>query len=117
MNTLQTVLFREFSALPLFQVASSVEQWEDAALLQSLTVAPNPCSVQATIGVTLPQPARVVISLHDLRGRQLTAIDAGDCAAGRTTAVLPVERFASGTYFVRVQAGSRAAMKALFVER
>lgn len=117
MNTLQTVLFREFSALPLFQVASSVEQWEDAALLQSLTVAPNPCSVQATIGITLPQPARVVISLHDLRGRQLTAIDAGDCAAGRTTAVLPVERYASGTYFVRVQAGSRAAMKALFVER
>jgi len=117
MNTLQAVLFREFAALPLFQIASTVEQWEDAALVQSLTVAPNPCSVQTTIGYHLPSPARVTVTIHDLRGRCLVTRDVGDCPAGNGTVVLPLDRFASGTYFVRLQAGSRSAMKALFVER
>ncbi len=117
MNTLQSVLYREFSALPLFQIASSVEQWEDAALLHSLSVAPNPCSVQTTVAYSLPSPARVTLTLHDIRGSRLATYEVGDSAAGPGSVTVPLDRFAPGTYFIRLQAGMRSAMTALFVER
>lgn len=116
MTTLQAVLFREFSALPLFRTASSVEPWEDAFLVQSLTVAPNPADTHAAVTFTLPEAARVVITLHDIRGREVTAVALGDYAAGTQSVLLSTDHLPSGTYFVRVQAGRRQAMKAFVVE-
>ncbi len=115
MTTLQTVLFREFSPLPLFQQTSSVAPWEDAALVQSLSITPNPCTTHAVLSFTLPAPARVSVTIHDACGRRITAYDAGDYASGNGTVLLPTERLAAGTYFVRLQAGPRQAMKAFFV--
>lgn len=54
MTTLQTVLFREFSPLPLFQQISSVAPWEDAALVQSLSITPNPCTTHAVLSLRCP---------------------------------------------------------------
>lgn len=117
LNTFQAVLFREFSPLPLFQRASAVETWEDAGLVQSLTITPNPCTTYAVLTVTLPTPARVSLTTYDSNGRRLATIDAGEHNAGLGTFTLPTERLAAGTYFVKVTAGRRQAMKALFVVR
>ncbi|MCS7000771.1 MAG: DUF1501 domain-containing protein [Bacteroidota bacterium] len=116
MNTLQSVLFREFAALPLFQQVSSVEPWEDAALLQTLQIAPNPCSVQTVATFVLPTTAHVVLTVHDIRGRQLMAINGGDLSPGPQAILIPTSGLTNGTYFVRLQAGQRQAMKAFFVE-
>lgn len=117
MNTMQSVLLRQFAALPLFQQVSSVEPWEDAALVQSLAITPNPCTTQATVSFLLPAAARLAVTIHDIRGRTLLALDCGERPAGAGTATLATDRLPSGTYFVQLHAGQRRAMKALFVER
>ncbi|MCX7930747.1 MAG: DUF1501 domain-containing protein [Chlorobi bacterium] len=117
MNTMQSALFREFTALPLFQQASSVEPWEDAALVQSLSIAPNPCTSSTTVSFVLPAPAYVRLTVHDIRGRRMLAHDAGEYPAGPASLLLSTDRLPSGTYFVRLHVGRLQAMKALFVER
>lgn len=117
MTTLQRVLFREFAALPLFQQLSSVQPWEDAALVQSLQIAPNPCSTHTTVMFTLPSPARATVSILDIRGRLLSSHDIGERALGLQTIPIVTDQLSSGTYFIRIQAGTRQAMKALIVEQ
>ena len=117
MTTLQSVLFREFSPLPLFQQPSAVEPWEDAALVQSLLITPNPCTSRAVLSFGLLEPTRVTLTILDSNGRRVSAFDAGDFPSGTSTITIPAEQLASGTYFVRLNAGRRHAMKAFFVVR
>lgn len=82
---------------------------------QDLRIAPNPANPSATISFTLAQPARVTVSVHDLRGRLVwrrgpLAVPAGTCAVtwpgiDGSGAAAP-----SGAYLVRVAEGAGRAV-------
>jgi hypothetical protein len=65
----------------------------------------------------LLEPTRVTLTILDSNGRRVSAFDAGDFPSGTSTITIPAEQLASGTYFVRLNAGRRHAMKAFFVVR
>lgn len=68
----------------------------------------------ARLRVTLPQPAHIQLSIHDLRGRKLAEVAAGSRAAGRHEVIWDGRdpqgrRLAAGTYLARLWADGRTA--------
>lgn len=94
----------------------------DAAMLQILSVAPNPFTASTEIGFEARQPGPVVMRVYDVSGRVVATVLLGHLGVGlhwagwdgrdatRSTA-------ASGVYFVRLRsaAGQSRATKALLV--
>jgi hypothetical protein len=75
----------------------------------SLRASPNPCNPATEIRYEVPRAGRVVVSIHDARGRRLLKRDLGSRAAGPH--VFPWQgrddrgrALATGVYFCRVEA-------------
>ena len=71
---------------------------------------PNPFNPQVTIAYALKNPANVVISVYDIRGRRVREISPGLKPAGRHQEVWrgrddAGRQQASGVYFIRLRAG------------
>jgi surface protein len=77
---------------------------------------PNPASGQATIRFAVPDRQDVHIALYDMLGRRVEMVTNGP-ASGRTEQVLDVSDFASGTYFLRMQADSYTETQRVTVVR
>jgi hypothetical protein len=69
---------------------------------------PNPFNAVARIAYELPRPATVRLSVHDLLGRRVAVLAAGRKAAGRHEAMLDGAAWASGLYFVTLEAAGQA---------
>ncbi|HEX05148.1 MAG TPA: T9SS type A sorting domain-containing protein, partial [Bacteroidetes bacterium] len=72
----------------------------------SLSVYPNPFNPSTTVRYTLPQPAMVNISVHDLLGRRVAMLADEWRFAGEHTLIFDGSGMASGTYFLRVSSSS-----------
>ena len=80
-------------------------------------VAPNPVRSAATLRVSLPQAADMSIAVYDLMGRRVATVVRGYVQEGRMAFPLNVDALASGTYFVRMVAGSAVRTQRLVVVR
>ncbi|MBD3166730.1 T9SS type A sorting domain-containing protein [bacterium] len=68
------------------------------------SITPNPFNASANVSVTLPGMSRVTVQVFDLLGREVDRLDMGNLAGGTRALHLDGRAWASGTYFVRVQA-------------
>jgi ASPIC and UnbV/FG-GAP-like repeat len=70
---------------------------------------PDPFLSATRITFTLPAPARVVVTLHDVAGRRLRTLRDTPFPAGTHAVPVRGDGLAAGTYFVVVSAGDRSA--------
>ncbi len=69
---------------------------------------PNPFNSTTSLSYTLPISSHVDLRLYDLMGREVTTLVQREQIAGTYRVLLDGSRLASGTYFVRLQAGAFA---------
>ncbi len=67
---------------------------------------PNPFNATTTLSYTLLTSSRVDLRLYDITGREVSTLVQREQRAGSYRVLLDGSRLASGTYFVRLQAGS-----------
>jgi hypothetical protein len=73
--------------------------------LQLLGSAPNPVASQATIRYAVPEQTDVRVAVYDMLGREVTVLQNGP-QRGRQTIQVNTTGWASGTYLLRLEAGS-----------
>jgi hypothetical protein len=78
---------------------------------------PNPFNPTARIEYGLPQPAAVSLTVHDLLGRRLAVLAEGPRPAGRHGALIDGSGWASGLYFVTLEAAGRVETRKLLLVR
>lgn len=115
---IQKILFKDFTAIPIFkQNASSVEDSSAHAELLGMSITPNPMTNgTTTLRYTLPKSAFVTIEILDARGTVVARphSEAQQAGAYEVPCSLSV---ASGTYFVSLTADRMKAMMPLQVVR
>lgn len=100
----------QFANVKLNGVAMSADDRSDAPSAFNLYPAfPNPFNAEAVIRFALPSAERVVVKLFDLRGRELQTLIDDRRPAGLHETVIDAADYASGVYFVRLQAGRFSA--------
>jgi hypothetical protein len=99
------------------RVSRSVAVRRSAQELRLLGTAPNPARRRTRIRYALPAGAHVRIGVYDVLGRQVRRVVQSRREAGRHAAAASLEGLASGTYFVRLQAGGRVRTERLTVVR
>ncbi len=72
----------------------------------SIAVRPNPVSPETTLLITLPHPAAVRLTVHDLQGRQVAAPIDRVLEAGSHTISWNTLDLAEGMYFYSLRAGA-----------
>ncbi len=68
----------------------------------TLAVSPNPLTVKNRVLYTLPQTARVVLSVFDVSGKEVQVLFRGVRQQGTHQAELNAARLAQGIYFIRL---------------
>jgi hypothetical protein len=79
--------------------------------------APNPAVQRATIGYAVPEETNVAIAVYDVLGRRVARLVDDVVPAGRHQVQFEASTVPSGTYFVRMQAGSVTKTRRLVVVR
>lgn len=64
---------------------------------------PNPFNPSTTISYTLPQSARVTLTVYNILGQRVSSIDLGTQSPGSRQAVFNASGLSSGVYFYRLQ--------------
>lgn len=77
---------------------------------------PNPVHSVATLRYTVPEGENMRLVLYDILGRQVRVIASGR-GTGRTEQQLTVSGLASGTYFLRLEAGGQMMTRTVTVTR
>lgn len=110
----QYALTKPFDALPLFN--RSVAVIDEPSLPTSFRLEPpypNPFNSQARVSFTLPKRSQVALSVYDLRGRRVMTVLDGVRSAGRHATTIDASRLSSGTYLLRLEAGSFSDVRRL----
>ncbi len=79
------------------------EQLPKSTLL--LNAYPNPFNAQTTIEFTLGAPSDVELTIYDITGAKVMAVELAGLAAGQHAIVWDAGDVASGVYFARIEAG------------
>lgn len=74
---------------------------------------PNPFNPSTTISFALPEDADVHLTVHNVLGETVATLLQGQQSAGTHAVLFDASHLASGTYFYRLAAGSRMAVKRL----
>jgi hypothetical protein len=88
-------------------VVISVAVDEVALRANAIKVLPNPITEDATIQITLGQPARLQVEVMDITGRTTYQLLNSERGAGTQVIAWDASTLASGIYFVRVKAGDQ----------
>jgi hypothetical protein len=67
---------------------------------------PNPFNPSTMLRYALPEPARVVLEVYDIAGREVQTLVEGDKPAGVHEVLFDARHLASGIYLYRLRAGS-----------
>lgn len=78
-------------------------------------ITPMPSVAAATLRFTLGTDTPVRVTLHDLLGREVRAVEYGTLSRGNRRVALPTDGLASGVYLCRVSAGESATRPLLIV--
>jgi hypothetical protein len=83
----------------------------------SLVNHPNPFNGQTTLTVSLPEAANTRITVSDITGRQLFTLYEGRLSAGVHFFRVNANRLATGTYLIRLEAGSTVRTRKIVLLR
>jgi hypothetical protein len=100
-----TVFYRRGIVQPARRL-SAAENHEGAAPTMPLTVHPNPFNPKTTLSFILPEAARVILKVYDLRGAEVATLVNGVREAGQHQVVFDGSNLASGVYLYRLSAGN-----------
>jgi hypothetical protein len=100
-----------------FEYSPVVEVEVTPSTVALLPVAPNPVVGVANLRYELPEATAVRLQVFDLLGRRVATLADGEKPAGRHEVSWRSAGLASGTYFVRLQAGSTAQTQMLRLVR
>lgn len=78
---------------------------------------PDPFNASTTIAFSLPSRSFVSLKVFDALGRELSVLVSEELSAGTYTRQWNAEKFASGVYFYRLQAGQYIETKKLILLR
>ena len=84
--------------------------------VELLATVPNPASRQARVRFSIPERQEVQLRLYDALGREVRAIVNAE-REGRHEETIDVSGLPSGTYFIRLKAGSKTRTQRLTVVR
>ncbi len=84
-------------------------------LIESIN--PNPASVQAFLGFTLPNDGNIQISVFNSLGIETKKIFNGIATSGENVIPINVEDFSSGVYYIRMKFGERTINRKFVVSR
>lgn len=90
-------------------IPSSVERTTGAGVALAATIHPNPAHEGAIVRFTLPAAATVHITLADMLGRDVMAVDAGSIGAGDHERALDLSGLPAGSYVLRLRGGTYMA--------
>jgi hypothetical protein len=76
---------------------------------------PNPFNPSTTINFSLPQLESVNLSVFNILGQKVATLVDGKLTAGSYTASFKADKFASGVYFYRLQAGNFVETKKMML--
>lgn len=83
----------------------------------SLTVYPNPTSIETTIAYQLPEPSKINLVLYGLSGQLLEVITSNRVAtSGRHSTKLNIENYPKGVYFIRFQTEQTQLIKKIVIQ-
>ena len=97
--------------------ASSAPGPNDGSAVLLHDVSPNPLSDHGRVGLTLPEPTYVRLSLVDAMGRQVAELKNELVSAGVHQLDMSVSSLAPGTYYCRLTAGHTEQVKKVVVWR
>lgn len=111
----------DIAALPVLQdvtidwfFVSTEDQFTEVQNYGLAIVSGNP-STEPVLGVSIPQPGTVELSVFDLSGRVVSSTASGNLQAGSYQVVL--QGLVPGTYFVRMNSGEFTATEKLVLVR
>ena len=73
-----------------------------------LNIYPNPLRGEGNVNITLTESAKVSYQIYDLSGRMVANSELGFYGQGEHTMTFNADNLASGSYIIRVQAGSKS---------
>ncbi len=76
---------------------------------------PNPFNPTTTISFSLPKSTFVTVKVYDILGREVATLAAGELGAGIHALIWNADRFASGVYFCRIEAGQYHVSKKMIL--
>ena len=85
--------------------------------LLSLSFSTYPFSSTAQVTFDLPEASDVRLAVYDVLGREVAVLAEGRHEAGRYTPTFDGGRLPSGTYLVRIQAGTFGATRSMTLSR
>jgi unsaturated rhamnogalacturonyl hydrolase len=97
------------------RVGSKIPPASTESIGPVLTVQPNPCNPSASVAYSLPGPGRVVLSLFDVRGREMLRSAPGWQPEGRHRLTLDVSDLPCGVYALVLQFGSATVTRKITV--
>ena len=116
-NEIQSLLFGEFSTLPLFEELPSTSVADPAAAVFALHNYPNPVAGGTTIEYTLPAPAYITLSVLDMQGRVVSRLSSGERGAGTHKVPFSAGALPAGTYFYRLESGRHSTVQKMQIVR
>jgi len=111
---IDAVLSIQNSELKIYLDETVTDIEEDSPKLPSLynlSNYPNPFNSFTTIEYGLPEAGNVNIAIYDLLGRKVETLVNEEMQAGRHQVVWEADRYASGLYFYRIDAGDYSDTK------
>lgn len=78
---------------------------------------PNPSSGETRIKYVVPSKEKIVITLFDISGRELSTLVNEEKGRGEYEVVLNMNTYSSGTYFYRMQAGELSDTKTIVLDK
>jgi len=85
--------------------------------MKILSISPNPFNPTTTIHYSLPQASTVALKMYDLSGRMVSNLFNGRQEAGIQSATVNANTWASGLYFVRLEAGGEVFTRKVMLVR
>ncbi|TAL67253.1 MAG: T9SS type A sorting domain-containing protein [Bacteroidetes bacterium] len=80
-------------------------------------ISPNPVSVMAYVGFTVPTDGYVEISLYNSLGIEMKSIYNGNASAGENVIPINTDEFTPGVYYIRMKYGERILTRKFVVSR
>ena len=103
-----------------FTPPNGVENDPDVQVLEEFLLYPtypNPFNSTTTITYNLPQTSNITLQVYDISGRMFSQLFNGMQEAGIHAATVEAETWASGLYFVRLEAAGRVfTQKVMFIK-
>ena len=84
-------------------------------MFQLLQNYPNPFNPTTDIEYDLPSKVRVSLKVYDVLGQEIATLYSGQQDAGEHVVTFNGDRFASGVYFYRLQAGGYTSVKKMML--